>query len=278
MPSLVDPSELLAAQRQLRDRLLNGRLSAETRPLRALAASMLVYLDDPRACWGVCMDWLMDTTGADRVDGGHAQALQPWYRAEFERLHGDAGLASILDQVMDARDPGIVGVWQSPHAVVYQDVASDRRLGGPMRDFLLAMGTRQKLALALRDGPRQLGLLCCDHSGADRPWAADTCALADTAAREVIAPVLHAAERLTAPDAVAAGASPAPAGEQLTGAEWKVARLVVTGLSYKEIARQLDRSCSTVDHQLRSIRRKLGVNSTAKLVRELNLRLAAAMP
>jgi hypothetical protein len=38
-------------------------------------------------------------------------------------------------------------------------------------------------------------------------------------------------------------------------------------------ARRLDRSCSTIDHQLRSMRSKLGVSSTAKLVRELSRRL-----
>jgi len=45
-----------------------------------------------------------------------------------------------------------------------------------------------------------------------------------------------------------------------------VVRLAVNGLSYKEIARQLNRSFSTVDHQLRSARSKLGVSSTARLV------------
>ena len=59
----------------------------------------------------------------------------------------------------------------------------------------------------------------------------------------------------------------------LTPAELKVARLVATGLSYKEVARRLDRSLSTVDHQLRSIRDKLGVRSTARLVHLLNGRL-----
>ena len=41
------------------------------------------------------------------------------------------------------------------------------------------------------------------------------------------------------------------------------------GLSYKEIARRLNRSFSTVDHQLRSVREKLGVRSAGQLVRVL---------
>jgi DNA-binding CsgD family transcriptional regulator len=51
----------------------------------------------------------------------------------------------------------------------------------------------------------------------------------------------------------------------LTAAEKRVAILVLQGCSYKEIARQLGRSRSTIDHQLRSLRGKLGVHSTPKL-------------
>lgn len=54
--------------------------------------------------------------------------------------------------------------------------------------------------------------------------------------------------------------------DSLTAAERAVARLAGDGLSYKEVARQLDRSLSTIDHQLRSARSKLGVTSTARLV------------
>ena len=62
----------------------------------------------------------------------------------------------------------------------------------------------------------------------------------------------------------------------LTPADWRVARLIAIGLSYKEVARQLDRSLSTVDHHLRSIRDKLGPRSTARLVHLLNESAAKA--
>ncbi|MDU6374579.1 MAG: DUF945 family protein, partial [Bradyrhizobium sp.] len=67
---------------------------------------------------------------------------------------------------------------------------------------------------------------------------------------------------------------------QLTEAEIRVARLAGKGMGYKEIARDLRRSVHTVDHQLRSIRTKLGVPSHAKLVQLLSreLRLPALAP
>ena len=67
-----------------------------------------------------------------------------------------------------------------------------------------------------------------------------------------------------------------PALAGLTSAELKIARMVARGMSYKEIARELNRSFSTVDHQLRSVRDKLGAPSTARLVRMLADLLPAA--
>jgi DNA-binding CsgD family transcriptional regulator len=92
----------------------------------------------------------------------------------------------------------------------------------------------------------------------------------------VLGPVMGAARSLQGegPDEQR---PPVPAGAvggqsplaELTPAERKVALLVATGMSYKEIARHLNRSFSTVDHQLRSVRTKLGVRSTSRLVRLL---------
>src|SRR4029453_4075301 len=74
-------------------------------------------------------------------------------------------------------------------------------------------------------------------------------------------------------DEEAASVDPAPAGEAwavlrgLTPAERRGAQPAAPGMSYKEIARQLNRSFSTIDHQLRSVRQKLGVRSTGRLAR-----------
>lgn len=71
----------------------------------------------------------------------------------------------------------------------------------------------------------------------------------------------------------ASGVDDAGTTLDLTPAELRVARLVVQGLSYKEIAREIDRSLSTVDHHLRHIRDKLNVHSTSRLIHVLNDRL-----
>jgi DNA-binding CsgD family transcriptional regulator len=85
----------------------------------------------------------------------------------------------------------------------------------------------------------------------------------------LLARATAATEAAEAPSG-SASAPPHPVLAQLTPAERRVAELVAMGLSYKEVARRLGRSLSTIDHQLRSIRGKVVAASTARLVRLLN--------
>jgi len=284
----MDSSALVAVQRALRDQLLQqGRLHGEE---RGVASEMLLHLDEPNHCWSVCASWLMVQTGADRVDGGFSSAADRVYMPQIERRRDDIQLPSVLGAVFDAGATAIRTVWGAKSAVVYHDVEEDRRIDGLVRAGLLAAGTRSKIAVAVRDRGRDIGLMCLDSRRAFA-WSNDHFARVDRLAREVIGPVLGAARELAdtarapavmppAPVTASSVAPSAPArtgpgSSVLTSAEWRVAQLVLAGCSYKEIAYKLDRSCSTIDHQLRSMRQKLGVNSTAKLMREL-ARLAAS--
>lgn len=267
----VNPQALFAMQGDLKRRLLGcGRLASDE---RGLAAEMLLYLDEPLGCWSVCAAWLLARTGADRVDAGFASSVDAAYLPMIERRRDDIALPSVLGTTFDAREEAILTVWESPRAVVYQDVATDRRLGACVRMALLAAGTKSKMAVAVRDRGRDVGLLCVDSQHAFA-WSEAAYDRIDWVAREVIGPVLGAAEALAATVQAQATSASRPSGPKLTPAELRVAKLVLTGCSYKEIARKLDRSCSTIDHQLRSMREKLGVSSTAKLMRDLPLYVA----
>ena len=263
----VDAQNLFSTQADLRDRLLGrGRLSREE---RGVAAEMLLYLDDPAACWSVCASWLLSYTGADRVDGGFADVADPVYSPRMERRRDDVELPTVLGAEFDAREEAILAVWRAQTAVVYQDTQDDSRISETVRTALAATRARSKIAMALRDRGRGIGLVCIDSHRAFA-WTQDDCDHADQLARQVMGPILGASLELS--QGTTEDVAPKPAKACLPGltpAETRVAELVLAGCSYKEIARKLDRSCATIDHQLRSMRQKLGVNSTAKLMREL---------
>lgn len=294
----MDDDDYLRIQRGLRSRLFEGSTAIRWRPARELAAQLLLYLDDDQACWRLTAQWLRDTLDADRVDGGYGGFLGRngegrSYVVMAEARRSSMGLPSVLGIRFDAADPSIRAVWGDPGVSPIEDVSQARSFSEGMRCALQALGTSAKLAMPLRDGSRPVGLLCADWHRRAPSWSGQMCEQMSTLARQVLGPVFAASERIMHERAIGAESTAGqPAGEGwdlvlpqpaqlgarelpaddlslLTPAERKVARLVACGMSYKEVARQLDRSLSTIDHQLRSIREKLGARSTARLVRLL---------
>ena len=277
----MDDDEILRTQRTLRRRLFEGSTAIQWRPARELAAQLLLYLDDPQACWRLTTDWLRDALDADRVDGGFGGFVSiagecRSYVVLAESKRGSMGMPSVLGATFDASNPSIRAVWRDPGVAAISDVSQERSFTADMRGTLQALGTSAKLALPVRDGSRPVGLICADwHRPAPR-WDAEACNQLAMLGQCTLGPVLAAATRLARRDQAAAPSETASNSSYdrrcLTPAELKVARLVASGLSYKEVARQLDRSVSTIDHQLRSIREKLGVRSTGRLTHLLNER------
>lgn len=275
---MPEDHDILALQRHLRRRLFEGERAITWRPGRELAAQLLLYLDDPQACWRITAQWLRDTLDADRVDAGfggyidaRGQARDYLVTAEVRRV--SMPLPSVAGLRFSAADPGLRAVWGGTGVASIEDVSQERSFTPGLRGALLLAGTASKLAIPVRDGEHPIGMICADwHRSAPR-WESEVCNELPCLATSALGPLLGAAARMAQAqrEATRAGADHLAA---LTPAELKVARLVADGLSYKEIARRLDRSLSTIDHQLRSIREKLGTRSTARLVHVLSERLA----
>ncbi len=292
-------ADILHVQRTLRTRLFEGPQAIHWRPGRELVAHMLLYLDDAPACWRIATEWVREQLDADRVDGGFggfvgAQGLVQDYVVLAEVQRASLPLPSVQGLRFNAASPCLRNVWREPALCALPEVSQDPGFTDDERITLLALGTAAKLALPIRDGMQPVGLMCADWHREVPRWRDDPCQQIAELAQRALGPVLAAvaacqrtsggvqadrAIRWESPQLLMrAGAMHPPAGALacLTAAELKVAQLVVNGLSYKEVARQLKRSLSTVDHQLRSIRDKLGVRSTARLVHVLTEHLPAA--
>lgn len=294
-------ADILHVQRTLRTRLFEGPHAIRWRAGRELVAQMLLYLDDAPACWRMATEWLREQLDADRVDGGFGgfvglEGGVQDYVVVAEVQRASLPLPRVQGLRFNAASPCIRKVWGAPGICALPEVSQDRGFTEDERVTLLALGTAAKLALPIRDGILPVGLMCADWHHEVPRWNDEVCRRVAELTLQALGPVLGAAAahhreagmpsgRAVVPweppqlllRAPAMQAAPA-AGvlSCLTAAELKVAQLVVNGLSYKEVARQLKRSLSTVDHQLRSIRDKLGVRSTARLVHVLTEHLPAA--
>lgn len=268
---------LIAAQRQLRQRLLDSPDAIRWRPGRDLAAHLLLRLEAPGDCLRFAAAWVREAFDADRVDSGFGRPEDAWFRPQAEARRGDRDVPSVIGITMDTCDWGLRALWHSAGVVVLRDVELERQLDYSTRTEFRRMGTRLKMAVPIRDSAGPLALMCVDWMDARDAAGDERRSHFEEVATVVLGPVLSTSLRMAGngPDAMQATNDSIPELlEALTPAERIVTRLAVGGLSYKEIARQLGRSFSTIDHQLRSARSKLGVSSTARLVNLISDRSA----
>ena len=267
-------ADVLQTQRQLRSRLLDGN-AIRQKPARDLAAHMLLNLDDLDACWSIATNWLRRELRCDRVDTGFGVATsRDYFPGYAEARNTDYDIPSFGGSSVFNFDPLMQAMWHGSKPVAFADIKHDRRVSPYLRQRMAGAGTQSKFGTALRTGSGGFGLICADWIRHPVPNSADLYDCFEQTVADVLAPVISAARQIAAaPEPAEGETGAAVAGSEteirlrgLTESELEVARLVAQGMSYKEIARIRDRSFSTIDHQLRSIRQKTGVSSTAALV------------
>lgn len=284
----MNAESVLFTQRQLRRQLLDDKHRIQWAPARDLAAHLLIRLDDVGACWEFGTQWLLTEMAADRITAGPCDSRRIYYSPLFESLHPDKTVPSLKGTRFEIAEASMRRILTARQAVAFTDlpIGSIARTDGAARH---APPIAVKLGMALRTGERATGMICAHWLDRRRLAAADHCVGLTSAVNEVFNPILQAAQQLAEEGGPAAWHEPAldvagttaaataaaqvkaagalkSALSALTPAELRLARLAATGMSYKEIARQLNRSFSTVDHHLRSIRQKFDVHSSARLI------------
>lgn len=278
----VTAGDVFEAQRQLREHLLDSP-NIRHQPARDLAAHMLLHLDDVSACWLVATQWLRETLGCHRVDTGFGRPEDRDYFPGFaEAKNTDYDVPSFGGFAVDNRDPIMRAMWAGNNAIAFADIKQDRRVTPRLRRRMSGARTKSKFGAALRTRNGGFGLICADWTEHLVPNKTDLFDCFEQTVTDVLSPIIAVAKDVTeALDPQAAvnheavsvfhyGRRGSGALDALTSAEVEVARLVAQGLSYKEIANIRGRSLSTIDHQLRSIRSKMGVSSTSNLIRLLS--------
>ncbi len=155
-------------------------------------------------------------------------------------------------------------LWSHPNPYLSDDISQDNRLDNALIALLKLSGTHGFLSLAIKHEGNDVGLICLDHTDKPRSWRKNRALDLYEFVANKAAPILAAAGSLNA-------YSVASPFHKLTPSERTVAHVASQASSYKAIARTLDKSFSTVDHQLRSVRRKLGVKNHTELVRLLQV-------
>lgn len=255
---------LLSAQRNLRDELLAKASVVSWAPARDLVAQLLLYLDDTDACWEMSVNWLQRNFDADRVEGSSIKFGSDRYelglveaRKEGEDIPSVNGLSipssSLVLRTLSAQS----------RPYVFTDVSQSVLMDKILIQGLVNRGTRGKVSAAIGYGGNTIGFICLDSVYKPFKLTAQNFERFEMVTGAVLSRILSASAQLVGRNFVDEAVSVSL--RNLSPAERKILSLLVRGLSYKQIASKVNRSIHTVDHQLRSIRAKLKVNSNIQL-------------
>jgi DNA-binding CsgD family transcriptional regulator len=265
-----------STQVRLRDDLFGSPRRIRWQPARDLAAHMLLFVDDSKRCSAIAVEWIRSDLGCSRVDTGLGASSGATYRPGFaESRDSQAQVLTYAGAQVDNAAEAMQLMWRTERPIVFRDVATDGRFDTKLHEMLVNAGTTSKMAAPVSYRGRSVGLICADWVGRPIPNSSSLHERFDSVVADVLGPVLLASHELAAMRAAArraqSDADECDAGGEsrglvlLTPAELKVAWLAASGLPYKLIADRLNKSFSTVDHQLRSIRQKLKVRTYAEL-------------
>jgi len=265
--SLGAPLDVLECQRRLRADLLDAS-AIRHKPSRDLAAHMLLYLDDLETCWNVATEWLRSELDCQRVDTGFGRPEVDSYFPGFaEAKNTDYDVPSFGGAVVDNRDPIMQAMWAGSAPIVFADIKQDRRVTPKLRKRLSGARTKSKFGAALRTRNGSFGLICADWTEHFVPHKSDLYDCFDQTVSDVLSPIVAVARQ------VAENQKPKPVQQHGDISVFHYGRQQVRTLDTltkseidKEIARIRGRALSTIDHQLRSLRKKMGVSSTSGLV------------
>lgn len=261
---------------RLRDDLLSTAGRIRWHPARDLAANMLLFVDDSKRCSAIAVEWIRGDLGCSRVDTGVGHSGDATYLPGYaESRDPDAEVPTYAGTRVNNTAAAMQLMWKTEHPIVFGDVAADGRFDRRLHDMLVNAGTTSKIASRIGYRGRSIGLICANWVGRSIPNSSALFERYESVVNDVLGPILLASHELAAVRAAAnqmrssGGSGIADEEERglvlLTPAELKVAWLAASGLPYKLIADRLNKSFSTVDHQLRSIRQKLKVRTYAEL-------------
>jgi len=214
------------------------------------AAHMLLYFDEPKTMYRIGLRFLLEHFRASRVDFGFGTPEKPVYIPNVVELVPDLCVPQ-FDCAFPNQIWPVQQVWQA-RGPVYQSLESCPGI----EKYWDAIGSKTQMARRLEVEDHIFGLICVDDTDEVRRWHTTDVQFFNRYITEFFSPIVRAQIRLEKPSVLA----------QLSIAEASVVRLAASGLTYKEVARQLRKSPNTVDNQLRSARAKLKVRNQVELV------------
>lgn len=224
------------------------------------AAHMIIAIEDPKQLVQIGLEFMVNELSVCRADAGFATPTHQHYTPITEFRNPKTSPPSITGLLLPNQHTAMQYVWQTSLPIAINDVSSNDTLN-ELKDIFLSAGCKSMLLQKLTWEDKPIGIACIDYTIQSHIWSDDEVNFMHTFCTIFLGPLAGISNYWFNPKLHSMFAKP-------TESELIAIRLAAKGMTYKQIANQLNKSTRTIENQFRNARNRLSARNQTDLVKK----------
>ena len=249
----------LPSIQSLRKEYIDSNRECDNRMLNC-AAHMIIVIDDPKELVQVGLEFLVTELSVCRADAGFATPTHQHYTPITEFRNQETSPPSITGLLLPNQHKVMQNIWQTSSSIPINDVSSNDALK-ELKDVFLSAGCQSMLLQKLVWEDEPIGIACIDYTVKCHVWSDYEINFMHTFCSTFLGPLAGISNYWFNPKLHSMFSKP-------TESELIAIRLAAKGMTYKQIANQLNKSTRTIENQFRNARNRLNARNQIDLVKK----------
>ncbi|MFK8027121.1 MAG: LuxR C-terminal-related transcriptional regulator [Gammaproteobacteria bacterium] len=251
--------EQLPSIQSLRKDYIDSNQEYDSRMLNC-AAHMIIVIDDPKQLVQVGLEFMATELSACRADAGFATPTHQHYTPITEFRNHATEPPSITGLLLPNQHEAMQNIWSASSPLAINDVSTFDELK-ELKEIFLSASCKSMLIQKLVWEDKPIGITCIDHTVKTHQWNKDEINFMHTFCSTFLGPLAGISNYWFNPKLHSMFAKP-------TQSELIAIRLAAKGMTYKQIADQLNKSTRTIENQFRNARNRLNARNQIELVKK----------
>jgi len=246
--------------KSLKQHFIDGNYQSSPGSMLDCVAHMIIAIEDPTETVRIALSYLGNNLATCRADAGFAVPTDMEYTPLAEYRSEESKPDSVANFVISNQHEVMQRVWRSRTPVKYEFVASNAQLID-VRELLNAINCKSMMLQRLVWDKEPIGIACVDHTLKEHEWKDDEMEFMQTFCTQFFAPLAGISNYWHNPTMHQMFKKPSES-------ELLAIRLAAGGMSYKQIAGELNKSVRTIENQLRHARQRLNASNQVELIKK----------
>jgi len=251
------------SQRVLKHYFIDENIGQFPQETLNCVAYMILTIDQPEEMMDVALSFMVGKLNACRADMGYLNPTDKLYEPT-SIYYSHASSPSDCQGVTYSNQAKVFQkAWRQPNSVTSANIHDDRIMTDS-RDTFEAINTESILFQRLSIENKTVGLTCIDFTNDQHIWTVPEVTFVSEFCQVFLGPLAGISQYWH-------GSKKEQIVKRPSRAELDAIRLAARGLSYKQIASELDKSTRTIENQLRNAREALNATNQTDLIRKCML-------